>query len=179
MDPADGLTAGCVVNPSCQDTDSLEHCSGNSDYVCYSGKGYGENCGAIGATCTAVSGTSGCYFQNDSCQATDTYSCTSKNGNSTLAWCSGAKQAFDFSCARAGLSCATDDAGTGNCVAPGCTLDSTQSCAESCDPDGKTIHVCVGGAPYAIDCTLFGFSGCAKSDDMSQTPPLAYAFCQH
>jgi hypothetical protein len=179
MDPAAGPTAGCLVNPSCQDTDSLEHCLGNNDYICYGGKGFGESCGAINATCTTVNNSSGCYFQNDSCQATGTYSCTITNGNSTLAWCSDGKQAFDFRCARAGLSCATDDAGAGNCVAPGCTLDSANSCTESCDADGKTIHVCIGGAPYAIDCTQYGFSGCAKADDTSQTPPVTYAFCQH
>jgi hypothetical protein len=171
------MTAGCLVNPTCTDTDSMDHCFGNNDYVCIGGKGYGQSCASINSTCTTVGGSSACFFANPACSSSG-YSCTN-NGN-TLQWCSDAKQSFAFDCARAGLSCVADvDAGTGYCVAPGCTESNAANCTESCGADGKTLGLCVGGAPFPLDCTQYGFAKCATAMDMSTTPPTTYAYCQN
>jgi hypothetical protein len=175
LDTTSTLTADCVVDPACTDLDTDDHCFNNNDYVCNGGRGYGESCDAIDSVCTTVNGSSGCFFKNPAC-STPGYSCSSVNGQSTLAWCTDGKQAFDLSCARSGLSCATDDdAGTGDCVAPGCTLDTVAACTEACGSDGKTISICIGGAPVTIDCSQYGFSTCNQSVDSSGT---TYAFCQ-
>jgi hypothetical protein len=176
-DPTSGMmTADCLVDPTCTDTDGTDHCFGNSDYVCVGGKGYGQNCALIGSTCTTVSGSSACYFANPAC-STPGYSCTNNGGS--LQWCSDGKQAFGLNCGRAGLSCEIDaDGGTGYCVAPGCTLSAASTCTESCGADGKTVELCIGGAPVPLDCTQYGFTKCATADDMSTTPPTTYAYCQ-
>jgi hypothetical protein len=170
------MAADCLVNPTCSETDGADHCLGNSDYICVGGQGFGQNCSSINATCTNVNGSGGCFFANPGC-STPGYSCT--NSGATLAWCSDANQAFDLGCARGGLSCAVDqDSGTGYCLAPGCDISAATSCSESCGTDGKTINVCVGGAPLAIDCTQYGFTKCAQASDMSTTPATVYAYCQ-
>jgi hypothetical protein len=170
------MAADCLVNPTCSETDGADHCLGNSDYICVAGQGFGQDCSSINSTCTSVNGSGGCFFANPGC-STPGYSCT--NGGATLAWCSEANQAFDLSCARGGLSCAVDqDSGTGYCLAPGCDVTAAATCKESCGADGKTIHVCVGGAPLAIDCTQYGFTKCAEANDTSTTPATVYAYCQ-
>jgi hypothetical protein len=179
VDPTSNMmTADCLVNPTCTETDGLDHCISNtpsgSDYICIGGKGYGEDCGGIHSTCATAGGSSGCYFDNPSCQSPG-YACTTIGGNSTVAWCSDAKQAFNFNCARAGLSCAVDDlAGTGDCVAPGCTLTDAQQCTEACGSDKKTMSICIGGASVAIDCTQYGFTGCTQSTSKDGT---TYSYC--
>ena len=164
-----GPGVGCIAPVSCTGTDSTLSCSSNYLYSCTNGVAFGQNCSTIQATCETVSTNTNCYYNASSCSNLNTYTCAS-NG---LGWCSGAGQSLNYNCARAGLSCATDTTGTGYCVAPGCSIPPPSTCTESCI--GHTLSVCVGGAPYNIDCTQYGFTGCTSAMDSSNT---TYAWCQ-
>jgi hypothetical protein len=157
--------ADCEVVPSCNQDDSSRHCSGNKIYTCENGVGYGKDCGAISATCIESGGDAACYFNASTC-STPGYTCD----NGSVSWCTDQGQMFDYQCSRAGLSCETDDSGNAACIGAGCSTSPT-ACAESCDSDGVTAHICIGGAPYAINCTDYGFNSCeTDSDD-------GYVFC--
>jgi hypothetical protein len=157
--------ADCEVVSSCNQDDSARHCAGNKIYTCESGIGYGKDCGAINATCIESSGDASCYFNATSC-STPGYTCN----NGSVSWCTDQSQAFDYQCSRAGLSCELDDTGNAACIGAGCSTSPT-ACAESCDADGVTAHVCIGGAPYALDCTMYGFNSC-ETDSTD-----GYVFC--
>ncbi|HZU85038.1 MAG TPA: hypothetical protein VE987_19035 [Polyangiaceae bacterium] len=153
---ANGLRADCVVVPSCTDTSGNLLCTNNQLYSCFQGVGYGSSCDALGATCsTTGSRGTDCYFNSTTtCTTPGTATCST---GTTVTACAEANQRFDFDCSRAGGSCQTDATGNGACVAPGCST--TSSCAEVCT--GAVVTACVGGAPYTIDCTQYGFSSCA------------------
>jgi hypothetical protein len=170
IDDAGAAIAGCVVVPSCSQLDGGTQCSGDAIYSCAGGRGFGIDCSAIHATCETVGGATSCYFDAPAC--TDAgYACAP---DGTLTWCTSAAQSFTFRCPSAGLSCALDDAGTGHCVDPGCGVPTT--CTESCGADGKTITVCVGGAPYTIDCTQYaGFTRCSQALNAARN--VEYARC--
>ena len=151
--------AGCAVADPCPlGRFGAQQCSNNNLYACVpsgdGGVGFGRSC--AGATCsTTVSGDTGCHFDgNRACNSPGSVAC---NGN-TLQACTSAGQAFNYDCTRAGGSCAAGDGGTSGCVSPGCSLSST--CTESCDHASNTLTVCVGGAPYPVSCTQYGFSSC-------------------
>jgi hypothetical protein len=170
LDSLGSTVAECVVVPTCTETDAMEHCQGGNLYTCIGGVGYGHACGA-NATCATVAGSVGCYFNEPACTTTG-YSC---NGNNVV-WCTSGNQTFTFNCSRGGLTCALDNTGNGGCVAPGCSLSTP--CTESCGSDGHTLTLCIGNAPYKVDCATKGFAGCAKTTDSTQTPPQDYAYCQ-
>src|SRR5260221_5072958 len=150
-DGTGGTVADCVVVPSCSDTDGLAHCSGNSLYTCSGGRGYGQDCGPSDATCSTGSSGASCFLNAPSCSAAG-WACT----GAMLGWCTSLGQHFNCDCSRAALSCSIDDAGTGSCVAPNPT-----TCSEACGVDGKTMTVCIGGAPRAVDCSQYsGFTQC-------------------
>jgi hypothetical protein len=166
-----GLGVGCVAPTTCDMAMTADTCSSN--YLieaCPTGVAYGENCTALQSTCKSV-GDSGadCYSNAPSCADPYTYSCASTG----LTYCTEANQSLGANCGRAGLSCALDDAGSGYCVAPGCPIPPPSSCVESCS--GHTLSVCVGGAPYSIDCSQYGYSGCDTATDSSG---ITYAYCQ-
>jgi len=168
------VVAECVVVPSCADAgtnnDSTNHCAGNKVYECIDGAGYGEDCAAINSTCADRGDINGalCYFNASACSASG-----SRCSGGVFTSCSSDNtQQFDYQCTRAGLSC-VDNASDVACVAPGCAPPSTSKCTESCGADTITAEVCVGGAPYPIDCSQHGFSRCIfDSAD-------GYAFCVH
>jgi len=172
---AGAVVADCVVVGSCSDApDAGEHCSGNDLYTCFNGKGYGGHCGT-GLTCTTVAGQTGCYYDLPTCSTPDTYECS----GDAVRYCSTAKTLISENCAATGSTCALDDAGVGRCVSPGCTVDDAKGCTESCGADGKTLNTCIGGVPYAIDCTqLDTFTQCAQATDKSGTQPVVYTFCE-
>ncbi|HLK41555.1 MAG TPA: hypothetical protein VKU41_32625 [Polyangiaceae bacterium] len=160
------MVADCMVVPSCTETDTLLHCSGDSVYQCINGSGFGEHCSATSSTCATVGGDTNCYLNAAACNAPG-YACS----GSTLDWCTSGGQRFTLDCARAGLSCETDDAGNGDCV----STTASPSCTDACAADGKTIVACVGGAAMNIDCTQYGFTQCTTATDNSGT---LYAYCQ-
>lgn len=148
--------ADCVVVNSCSDTDAGVQCSGNNRYACVAvddgGIGVGRNC----ATAACVT-NAGCEF-NGTTTCTDAGRATC-SGN-TLQACNTAGQAFNFNCARAGGSCATDTTGKSGCVSQGCSVSST--CTEACNKTTNTLTICVGGAPYTMSCPQYGFSSCGS-----------------
>jgi hypothetical protein len=170
----DGVAA-CIVVPSCTDTDGGTECSGTTaTYECIGGRGYGSNCGS-GLTCGNGASGPGCYFNAPTCGTPNVAEC---NGTSAE-YCTEGRQEFTFNCSLSGSSCYVADGGTDYyCVSPGCTPAAVDSCKESCASDGKTINTCIGGAPYPIDCTKYGFTGCTQSTDTSTTPSTVYTHCE-
>jgi hypothetical protein len=173
IDDTDTQVAECVVDPLCTDTDGLEHCTSNSLYTCVDGVGYGASCGSD-LTCATVADSTDCYFNQPSCGVADSYAC---NGEA-LTFCSTGLQSFVDHCGVSGSKCDLTDAGIGYCVSPGCTTQSVENCSESCAADGTTLDTCVGGAPYAIDCTKYGFTACGQSKDDDTATPTTYTYCQ-
>ena len=166
LDGQGNTVADCLVVPSCSETDTQLHCSGDSVYQCINGSGFGEHCSASSSTCATVGSDTSCFLDAPACTAAG-YSCA----GTTLNWCTTGGQRLTLSCARAGLGCETDDAGNGGCVAPA----ASSTCVDGCAADGVTIVACVGGAPMNIDCTQYGFNQCTTANDSSG---ILYAFCQ-
>jgi hypothetical protein len=158
-----GTVAGCLVEPTCTEVDSNQHCdtTNNVLYTCVNGMGYGQTCDTLNATCKEdpVNGTS-CYFNGATC-STPGHTCNSMN---QVKWCTSGGVIFTFNCGTAGLTCTPDTlGGTADCVAPGCTVDDYNNCTETCAGDGHTMNLCVGGAPYTFDCKTLGFKTCTDS----------------
>jgi hypothetical protein len=181
-DAGSGAGAGCKVLSSCAEPSdpTTQYCSSNDLYACVGGQGFGQSCGAS-QTCVEdpLNGT-GCYFNASGCnyQGMDVFTC---NGN-TLDLCTEVNASgalFTYNCASAGLACVADSDGMGDpgCLAPGCTPDDANNCAESCT--GTMATVCVGGAPYAFDCAAIGapgtFSSCQSTTDGTGQ---SYVYCQ-
>jgi hypothetical protein len=160
--------AGCMVVPTCTDTDSNNHCSGNKLYVCNGGVGYGLDCANIDATCGTVAGDTECFFNAPAC-GTPSVQC---DGN-ILSECAAAtptNQLIQYNCGLSGLTC--DATGTGACVDPACAAS---SCTEQCSADAKTMIACVGGTSVEIDCTQLGTAGTFSSCDSD--PTTGNVFC--
>ena len=175
-DDAGDTAAGCKILSSCPDTAAVDQCAGTTQlYSCAPSEtgtvALGLNC-PQSSTCRANGDGAHCFANGPSC-TTPSAACADGNLNSCLATPSG-NQARTYKCSTAGLLCITDaDGGKGSCVAPGCEHS---HCVDSCDDDGETLHTCIGGAQYDIDCvTALGFSGCGTI-----TPPgssTEYAYC--
>jgi hypothetical protein len=159
-----GTTAGCVVVDSCPETDGGSFCQGTDSYQCLGGKGYGQDCQNIPATCLEADGGTFCEYQAPSCSTPGSNKCSNAG---TLEACTTHKQSVKFDCTRANESCIVDDAGDGFCVSPGCSVNNVlcdQDTDETCDEAGVTMTVCVGTAPYKIDCSKIpGFTNCAMN----------------
>jgi hypothetical protein len=156
-DSGTSSNADCLVVNPCSAADGGIQCSGNNRYGCVpvddGGVGVGRNCGT--ATCTASANNAVCQFNGTgTCTDAGTTACS---GN-TLQVCNSDGQAFNYDCTRAGGVCATDNAARSSCVAPGCSLNST--CTESCNQTTNSLTVCIGGAPFTVSCTQYGFSSC-------------------
>ncbi|HEY4014780.1 MAG TPA: hypothetical protein VGM06_15660 [Polyangiaceae bacterium] len=151
--------ADCIVQPSCT-VAGTNTCVTNSNSTCTTVTGQATNVGlgraCVDATCTTASGV-GCTF--DGTALCDTENSSSCNGTTVAQQCGLPAQAFNYDCTTAGGTCAPNGATAALCVSPGCTAAQAANCVESCD-GANTITVCVGGAPYAIDCTQYGFGSC-------------------
>ncbi len=170
-DPAAGTAvADCVVVPACSaSSDAGSQCAGSKLHTCLNGVGYGQDCANTVSTCETVNGSTGCYLNAPPCSSPG-YTC---NGT-TLEWCTSAHTQLSYHCGRAGESCVLDDAGGGQCRAPGCLPATAPSCVESCGADGHTMSVCVGGAPLSVDCTKYSsFTACSTSTHLG----TVYAYC--
>jgi hypothetical protein len=176
---ADGdgdVAANCVKLASCPDTSDGYHCASSSYlYECDTTETgtipIGNNCPAS-SSCESDDNGTHCVYDASSCTAAG----STCNGNK-LVTCSanaGGNEGATYDCGSVGLSCVANGAsGTAACVAPGCQ---SSTCVESCDGN-NVITACVGGAPYNIDCTVAGFTGCSTdSPDGSST---TYAFCYY
>jgi hypothetical protein len=167
-DPSGAAGVDCIVVPSCMVSDGGFECAQNKSYSCIGGVGYGLDCTTVKATC---SGTE-CLYNAPICTKTATVTC---NGD-LLNECTSSNYSYDYKCARSGLTCTIDDGGLGNCSDPACSA-ATTNCTESCDVDGHTMRVCVGGAPFAIDCAQHApFTKCTTATRKSNS--VVYAFCK-
>jgi hypothetical protein len=170
-----GVVADCVIpsdSTACTaaiNNDGMNHCDTlNNEIACVNGVAYGRSCNQFNATCKEdpANGTS-CYFNGGACP-TPGYTCNS--ATNTLQWCTSMNVLFNFNCSTSGLTCTDDPTNsTSECVAPGCTVDDFNTCVESCDPDGHHGTLCIGGAPYRIDCSdpMYGFRTCTDATSMS------------
>jgi hypothetical protein len=148
--------AGCQILSNCTDpTDNSLHCGTSSQlYVCAATDtsatlGIGRTCPA-GSTCQTSNGNTDCYFSAPSCTTPGT-SCANGQLTTCIALTSDNQQ-YTNGCATAGLECGGTPAA---CVAPGCS-----DCTEGCNADGTGLQICIGGAPFTVDCTALGFNTC-------------------
>jgi hypothetical protein len=176
LDPAglNAKAAGCelpnATTPySCTNTDGLLHCGTHNElYTCVNGKEYGQLCGTE-ATCfnDAV-----CAPKGTACTANGTYTCASA---STATWCED-NATYSLDCGNLGFGCKVDSASSkADCVAPGCSTTDYNNCTEACVSTTKA-NLCIGGVPYEIDCTNYGFNSCA---DSSNGGVCSYVYCSY
>jgi hypothetical protein len=175
-DDAGNTAAGCKIVASCPNTNAGTQCStATQRFSCATTEtgtiAIGQNC-PQSSTCRTGTGGTHCYTNGPSC-STPGASCVSGNLSSCLALASG-NQALTYKCSVPGLSCvASADGGTGSCVTPGCEKS---DCTDSCDGDGVTLHTCIGGAQYDVDCTMFGFTGCDSLTPTGSSTLYTYCF---
>jgi hypothetical protein len=168
-----GEAAGCLIG-SCSETDDDLHCMGTAQiYTCVNGSAYGQTCPSA-SLCGVIGGVSSCYYQSSSC-ATPGATCSASQA---LSICAASKvsagatnEILNYNCAASDLQCQTDDAGSGQCVSPGCQQS---QCTESCDGT-SIITFCVGGMAATYDCTTSGFSSCGQQTSGN----VSYAFCEY
>ena len=144
--------------PSPCDTPSDQSlCAGNVRYQCVDGKAYGADCGVFANVCSeAIPGAAVCTEFRAECDGP--FGVVSCSGDA-IEVCDTSMGYARYDCAPAGATCATQGTSNGYCLAPGCTIAEFEACKESCLPDGR-MQVCVGGAPYVIDCQDYGFNRC-------------------
>ncbi|HEX3772690.1 MAG TPA: hypothetical protein VHV30_17545 [Polyangiaceae bacterium] len=170
---SEDTAANCQVAPQCGDTSDGFHCASPTVlYTCESTQNgtiaVGQNCPAM-STCQSdicvYESPVACSTVGRTCDANgDLTACTSEDGGT-----GGAK----FRCSAAGIGCVDDQTQGTICEAPGCA---NVTCTESCGDDGHTIHTCIGGAPFDVDCNKYGFDYCDQGSDGSGTP---YPYCEY
>jgi hypothetical protein len=138
-------------------------CSGDFSVSCVDGKPYGTDCTAWGTTCIEPTpGEATCSTTSADCTEYSTASCV----DNAIEYCDSDGRLGVYDCSPAGATCASG----GYCLSPGCTADEADACTEAC-VDATHAQACVGGAPYVIDCTSYGFTGCIEyTDSTSMTP---------
>jgi hypothetical protein len=187
-------TADCVVVPSCTELPGTTYCafdtaSNDPLYECINGVGYGRNCSSVGAECHFPDTNAGCYHPGgaDCVPPTDPLGMAGVLGMSvTNPSCSGTKMVecdlnyltSTYDCSAAGLKCQAS-ASDAYCVAPSCTATQLAGCKESCDATSATITVCVGGAPYKVDCRAQGFNKCSSYTASSTGSSFDFVSCEY
>ncbi len=167
--------AGCQVLSSCTDstTDLSVHCaSATQAYTCLSTEttnvGMGTQVCPQGTSCQTSNGLSGCDETTAPCTTAGS-SCT--NGDLTTCLSVGsANEQYTSKCSVAGLQC-TAGLGTAACTAAGC---SAAACTEACN--GNQLQVCVGGAPFLVDCPSLGLATCNSGFNPNDDE---YYFCSN
>jgi hypothetical protein len=150
------------------------HCYSEWAYKCTNGVPYGEHCPtSAGSTCfVAADGGGYCPTAGTPCSPPDTYSCS---GSSVVACYESGNQA-SYDCSVNAATCSESDSGTIYCLSPGCTVQDSESCTESCGTDGVTLQLCVGGAPFQVNCAEHGYGNCATYHHSSLDMDLAYCY---
>jgi hypothetical protein len=138
-------------------------CADKYSVSCIDGKSYGTDCTAWGATCIEPTpGYATCSTTKANCDAPETASCVAN----AVQYCDSDGRLGVYDCGPAGATCAPG----AYCLSPGCTTADADACEESCI-DETHAQACVGGAPYVIDCTDYGFKACITyTDSTSMTP---------
>jgi hypothetical protein len=154
-------------------------------YECINGVGYGRYCSSVGAECHFPDKNAGCYHPGGAActPPTDPLGVGAPFTNPS---CSGAKltecdfnyQTSTYDCSAAGLKCESS-ATDAHCVAPSCTAAQLNGCKESCDATSATITVCVGGAPYKVDCKAYGFNKCTSYAASSTGSSFDFVSCEY
>ncbi len=178
-DDSGDTAAGCKILSSCPNTNDGSQCeSATQRYSCETTQtdtiAIGQNC-PQSSTCRTSTGGTHCYASGPAC-TTPTASCSGGDLSGCVALPSG-NQSLTYKCSVGGLSCVTNgDGGTGSCVTPGCEHS---HCVDSCDDDGVTLHTCIGGAQYDVDCTMLGlgFVGCSQSAPSGSS--TLYTYCSY
>jgi len=143
-----------------KDDPNSQTCSGNAYYSCIDGKAYGMDCSVLGYTCiTPAPGQSFCTDRLVACDAAQTGVTSCSDDGARVEVCDEAQRSKTYDCGPAGATCHVEGTSDVYCLSPGCTADST--CDEKCLDDGH-MQICVGGAPYSVDCTDYGFVGCVE-----------------
>jgi hypothetical protein len=148
--------AGCQVG-TCNDssTEDNECASASQIFICTATDSgdieIGRNCPS-GSTCQTSKGKTDCFETTSACTTPGT-TCTSGNLTTCQTLTSG-NQVYTGNCSVAGLVCDTTSS-TGACAAPGCQ---NSGCSETCV--GNSLQLCIGGAPFTVDCTTLGFDTC-------------------
>lgn len=174
-DDAGDTAAGCKILSSCPNMNAGTQCSGTAlSFSCVTTEtgtvALGQNCPSSSTCRTSIGGTH-CYANGSSC-TTLSAACDGGDLSSCVAVPSG-NQLVTSKCSAVGLSCATNVGATkGTCLVPGCEQS---NCVDSCGDDQITLHTCVGGAQYDIDCTSLGFSGCDSSQPTGSS--TLYTYC--
>lgn len=140
----------------CDGAPDVFACSGDIRYTCRDGLTYGVDCSQVGLSCIEdAAGEAYCGTVRSSCDEPSTSSCV----DNAVELCSASGLAFSYDCSRGSGACKTDGSQEWYCPARGCSPEDELQCVEEC-LDSRVMKVCVGGAPYHIDCADYGFSKC-------------------
>jgi hypothetical protein len=138
-------------------------CSGNSIMSCIEGLPYGFSCGTWGLAC--VEDTPGQAYCTAAPPCDGPLGVVSCVGNS-IQVCDTTGRFATYDCTPAGATCSAVGTSSGYCLAPGC--DPEAACTEQC-LDATQMQICVGGAPFVVDCTSYGFTECHSYIDHPTT----------
>lgn len=144
-----------VTGITCSADSTRDSCQGNTLYWCEDGVLRGKDCAASGGTCLTHPTTQSSYCVEGltTCE-TKAASCR----GDTLVRCDSRGLLGEHDCTRAGLVCSDDGAGA-RCKARACSAAQVDECQEACLDDTR-MRVCVGGAPFEIDCKNYNFPRC-------------------
>jgi hypothetical protein len=145
---------------TCSDADTQTHCSGTVAYRCLGGRRYGQECTAYGGSICVEPSPGGAYCTLPAATCSPAGNITCNGSTMTICYDSGVVGTYE--CSVNGGQCQLASSTEAFCVTPGCTLGDAQACRESCDTDGVTLNLCVGGAAYRTSCAAFGFSQCVS-----------------
>ncbi len=150
--------AGCQTGACTDSSTGANQCASSSQIFICTGTDSGDiaigrNCPS-GSTCQTSNGKTDCFDTTSPCTNPGT-SCTNGDLTTCQNFTSG-DQVFTGNCSVAGLVCDTTSS-TGACAAPGCE---SSGCSESCV--GNKLQLCIGGAPFTVDCTTLGFTTCGN-----------------
>lgn len=144
---------------SCDENDpTSQTCVGNTYYSCIDGKAYGMDCSVLGLSCvTPLPGQAFCTDRQVACDASKAGVVSCAEDLTRIEVCDPTLRSTIYDCGPAGATCHVEGTSDGYCLSPGCTADSV--CDEQCI-DATHMQICVGSAPYTVDCTDYGFVGC-------------------
>jgi len=163
---------GCQTNspPTCP-TDAVDgyyYCDGSQRYTCIDGEPRGVDCAGISSDCVVYgTGIAFCSDRTEECDNAGTIGCD----GDVVDLCDGDGYRARYDCSIEGLECGEDTENSFiECLADGC--QTATECTEGCE-GGATMRYCLGGTPRYLDCTDYGYDGCAE-DELGEGYPLAF-----